>query len=92
MELNKPKWEKEAERLSELQEGTYTSQHKITYTHGFVDGAQTYADSVEKMLKEKHDRESQIRKSTESSKIWDKANDKINIIEELLFELKSIQP
>jgi len=30
--------EEEAERLSELQEGTYTPQHKITYKHGFLDG------------------------------------------------------
>jgi hypothetical protein len=31
--------EEAAERLSELQEGTYTPQHKITYKHGFEDGA-----------------------------------------------------
>jgi hypothetical protein len=31
--------EEAAERLSELQEGTYTVQHKITYKHGFIDGA-----------------------------------------------------
>lgn len=27
-----------AERSSELQEGTYTIQHKVTYKHGFIDG------------------------------------------------------
>jgi hypothetical protein len=32
-------FEEAAERLSELQEGTYTVQHKITYKHGFIDGA-----------------------------------------------------
>lgn len=32
--------EEAAERLSELQEGTYTVQHKITYKHGFIDGAE----------------------------------------------------
>jgi hypothetical protein len=31
--------EEAAERLSELQEGTYTIQHKTTYQHGFIDGA-----------------------------------------------------
>ena len=31
--------EEAAERLSELQEATYTVQHKTTYQHGFVDGA-----------------------------------------------------
>jgi hypothetical protein len=30
--------EEAAERLSELQEGTYRVQHKITYKHGFIDG------------------------------------------------------
>jgi hypothetical protein len=28
-----------AKRLCELQEGTYTTQHKVTYQHGFIDGA-----------------------------------------------------
>jgi len=40
--VDKPKeetFEEAAERLSELQEGTYTSEHKITYKHGFIDGA-----------------------------------------------------
>ena len=27
-----------AEKYSELQEGTYTIQHKTTYKHGFIDG------------------------------------------------------
>ena len=31
--------EEAAERLSDLQEGTYTVQHKTTYQHGFIDGA-----------------------------------------------------
>ena len=30
--------EKLAEISSELQEGTYTPQHKATYKHGFIDG------------------------------------------------------
>lgn len=30
--------EKKAEISSELQEGTYTPQHKITYKHGYTDG------------------------------------------------------
>jgi hypothetical protein len=30
--------EKLAEISSELQEGTYTPQHKVTYKHGFIDG------------------------------------------------------
>ena len=33
--------EKLAEISSELQEGTYTPQHKITYKHGFIDGYKT---------------------------------------------------
>jgi hypothetical protein len=28
-----------AKKLCELQEGTYTPQHKVTYQHGFIDGA-----------------------------------------------------
>ena len=36
--------EQVAERLSELQEGTYTPQHKITYKHGFEDGAKWHAE------------------------------------------------
>ena len=36
---NKETHKEAAERLSELQEATYTIQHKTTYTHGFVDGA-----------------------------------------------------
>ena len=27
-----------AEHSSEVQEATYTTQHKITYKHGFIDG------------------------------------------------------
>lgn len=27
-----------AKKLCELQEGTYTPQHKVTYQHGFIDG------------------------------------------------------
>jgi len=30
--------EKLAEHSSEVQEGTYTHQHKVTYKHGFIDG------------------------------------------------------
>lgn len=30
--------EEAAEKASELQEGTYTPQHKVTYSHGFIDG------------------------------------------------------
>jgi len=36
--------EEAAERLSELQEGTYTIQHKTTYQHGFIDGAKCQAE------------------------------------------------
>lgn len=36
--------EKKAEHSSELQEGTYTPQHKITYKHGYIDG---YNQSLE---------------------------------------------
>jgi DNA polymerase IIIc chi subunit len=35
-----------AERLSELQEGTYTIQHKTTYQHGFIDGAKYQAERM----------------------------------------------
>ncbi len=38
-----------AEISSELQEGTYTTQHKVTYKHGFVDG---YNKAKEKFLLE----------------------------------------
>jgi hypothetical protein len=33
------KVEEAAKKLCELQEGTYTTQHKVTYQHGFIDGA-----------------------------------------------------
>ena len=38
--------EEAAERLSELQEGTYTIQHKTTYQHGFIDGAKWQAERM----------------------------------------------
>ncbi len=46
---NEPKQEtleEAAERLSELQEGTYTIQHKTTYQHGFIDGAKYQAERM----------------------------------------------
>jgi hypothetical protein len=42
--------EEAAERFSELQEATYTSQHKITYKHGFVDGAKYKEDEIKVYL------------------------------------------
>lgn len=39
-----------AERLSELQEGTYTIQHKITYQHGFIDGAKWAQEEIKQFL------------------------------------------
>jgi len=38
--------EEAAERSSELQEATYTIQHKITYKHGFIDGAKWQAENM----------------------------------------------
>jgi hypothetical protein len=40
-EIRKPqnKVRDAAEKSSELQEATYTKQHKVTYIHGFIDGA-----------------------------------------------------
>jgi hypothetical protein len=38
--------EEAAERLSELQEATYTTQHKVTYKHGFIDGAKWQAERM----------------------------------------------
>jgi hypothetical protein len=38
--------EEAAERLSELQEGTYRLQHKITYKHGFIDGAKWQSERM----------------------------------------------
>jgi len=38
--------EEAAERLSELQEATYTTQHKVTYKHGFIDGAKFQAERM----------------------------------------------
>ena len=35
---SKEEIEQLAENSSEVQEATYTSQHKITYKHGFIDG------------------------------------------------------
>jgi hypothetical protein len=42
----KKELEKAAERLSELQEATYTTQHKVTYKHGFIDGAKWQAERM----------------------------------------------
>lgn len=89
MELNKPEWEKEAETLSELQEGTYTSQHKITYTHGFVDGSQSMLTAVEKMLKKEIAERTQAM-SKLSNRVSIRAQ--ITTLNKLLEELKSIQP
>jgi len=38
--------EEAAEILSELQEATYTTQHKVTYKHGFIDGAKWQAERM----------------------------------------------
>jgi flagellar biosynthesis/type III secretory pathway protein FliH len=35
---SKEEIEQLAENSSEVQEATYTSQHKITYQHGYIDG------------------------------------------------------
>jgi hypothetical protein len=43
-------WQQEAEKSSELQEATYTPQHQVTYTHGFIDGATAYKQAVEAEL------------------------------------------
>ena len=42
--------EEAAERLSELQEGTYTPQHKITYKHGFEDGTKWQQEQILQFL------------------------------------------
>ena len=44
--MSKETIEEAAERFSELQEATYTSQHKITYKHGFVDGAKCQQENM----------------------------------------------
>lgn len=49
--------EEAAERISELQEGTYTSQHKLTYKHGFLDGAKWQQEKIYNEIKELHDSE-----------------------------------
>ena len=36
--MTKEELERLAEKSSNLQEGTYTPQHKTTYIHGFIDG------------------------------------------------------
>jgi hypothetical protein len=38
--------EEAAEKYSDLQEATYTVQHKITYKHGFIDGAKWQAERL----------------------------------------------
>ena len=38
-----------AENSSEIQEATYTTQHKITYKHGYIDG---YIQCQEDMTKD----------------------------------------
>jgi hypothetical protein len=46
---SKEEIEQLAENSSEVQEATYTSQHKITYQHGYIDG---YTQCQEDMAKE----------------------------------------
>jgi hypothetical protein len=42
--------DKLAEHSSEMQEGTYTPQHKITYKHGFIDGLKSSQFRNDKMF------------------------------------------
>lgn len=48
--------EKLAEISSELQEGTYTLQHKTTYKHGFIDGFNKSKENykIESSVRELH--------------------------------------
>jgi len=46
---SKEEIEQLAENSSEVQEATYTSQHKITYQHGYIDG---YTQCQEDMVNE----------------------------------------
>lgn len=36
-----------AKHSSEMQEATYTPQHKITYKHGFIDGAKYQSEQMQ---------------------------------------------
>lgn len=49
MEKTSVEIEKLAENSSEVQEATYTPQHKITYQHGYIDG---YTQCQEDMAKD----------------------------------------
>ena len=51
-ELKKESLEQMAEDSSELQEATYTTQHKITYKHGFIDGYNKVKFEVLEKLKD----------------------------------------
>jgi|694.fasta_scaffold32774_11 hypothetical protein len=42
--MDKETLEEAAERLSELQEAIYTTQHKVIYKHGFTEGAKWQAE------------------------------------------------
>jgi ribosomal protein L20 len=51
---SKEKIEQLAENSSEVQEATYTLQHKITYQHGYIDG---YTQCQEDMSDKKYTEE-----------------------------------
>lgn len=70
--------EKKAEISSEIQEGTYTPQHKITYKHGYQDG---YNQALEDN-KEKKYTEEDLRKAIEFGRGQILDNISIGIIHE----------
>ena len=57
MEKTSVEIEKLAENSSELQEATYTPQHKITYQHGYIDG---YTQCQEDMADRKYTEEAML--------------------------------
>jgi flagellar biosynthesis/type III secretory pathway protein FliH len=49
---SKEEIEQLAENSSEVQEATYTSQHKITYQHGYIDGYTQCQEDMADIIKQ----------------------------------------
>lgn len=63
-----------AENSSEVQEATYTSQHKITYQHGYIDGyfqcQEDMADEISNLTKELEEVRKNYINHTIGCEIW----------------------
>lgn len=85
-----PKWQKVPNSIFEKdnpQDGTIPEWAKLNS----IQSIEAYAASVDKLLKDRHDKLCEIRKNSKGDD-WTVANSKINEIELLLSELKNLKP